>query len=325
MNTPPPVIRTPSEFNRRQSPVVRPPSESNDRQRSVAVTWILSLALSALLVTLIFLFSYAAACFDDHFNAGQWLDLGAGILMMVVVPPLSAGCCVLAWILMRRGTHRRFAVCALAIAIPLGFPLVAIPLARSLSTPAARLWQPSKDAIDRAKREREVRLPPPDPYTDTIIRHYDALTAQFIEPQVISHAELGLILLEDHKIVSLYGIYYAPRTTSDLMTYVSQNLINKQVVIRLPNREAFIKSYRPGLSGDPPPNYKPEFFARSPKDAFGWRYGTIPCLVYVDGRLLNSRYKGTTSSLSDFSEYETPPASPATVMPPGIRPPTTEQ
>jgi hypothetical protein len=292
--------------------MIRATSESRGGQKPATGTWCLSLALFALLATLILLFSYAAACFDQRFNAGQWLNLGAGVLMMVVFPPLGACCCVLALVLMCRRAHRLFAVCALVIALLLGFPVTAELLARGLSAPAAYLLQPFKDAFDKAKLEREPRVAPqPDPRTDAKIRHYDALAAQFAEPQVISHADRGMILLADHKIVKLYGIYYSRETTADLMTYVSQNLINKHVVIRLPDRESFMKWYSPGISGDPPPNYKPEFFARSPRDAVGYRYGAIPCLVYVDGRLLNSRYKGTKRSLSDFSEYETQSGSPA--------------
>jgi hypothetical protein len=265
-----------------------------------------------LLVTLIVWFSKAAAAFDPRYNAGQWLDLGAGVIIFTVFPVLGLGCCALAWSLLRRDVHRLIAIAALTIAIPLGFPPIALPLARTVSANAADLWLPQKEAADTAKLERALRTPWESDRTKAIRRHYDALTTEFADPQVISHGELGLILLENHEILTLHGIKFSAELRNDLMRLVNEHLQHKRVMVRLPSREEFNHLYSPG-AGDPPPGYKPEFFGLAPKDDFGYRYGTIPCLIYVDGLLLNARYEGTPGSVSDFDAYKTPPVPEASV------------
>jgi hypothetical protein len=261
--------------------------------------------LLCLLLTLIVWFSNAAASFDPRYNAAEWGDLWTGFIIFTVFPAVGLGCCVLAWGLLRRDAHRLIAVAALTIAIPLGFPPIALPLARAVSANAADLWLPRKLAADTAKLERALGTPWESDRTKAIRRHYDALTAEFAEPQVISHGELGFILLENHKILTLHGVYSSEEVRGDLMRLVNEHLQHKSVVVRLPSREEFKQLYSPP-PGDPPPGYKPEFFGLSPKDDFGYRYGTIPALIYVDGLLLNARYEGTPGSLSDFRDYKTP-------------------
>src|SRR5262245_15380993 len=105
-------------------------------------------------------------------------------------------------------------------------------------------------------------------------KHYDALTAQFASTQVIERGEGNRILLEDHKVLILYGVYYTPQMKDDLTKYVNEQLAHRRVTIRLPDREAFLKQYRAVAGQD------------------GIQYGPIPCFVYVDGQLLNARYNG---------------------------------
>lgn len=267
------------------------------------------MVLCLFLGTMAFLFSWAAACFDEQYKAGQWIDLGAGVALLTLFPVLGVICCTLAVALLRRRVYRVFAWSALVAAFVMGSPATALPLARMMSGPASDLlWLPMKEAADKREHERTVSGRNwMGPREIAIRRHYDALTVQFGQPQQVSRGDSGFILLENHEIVRLHGVYQSPETTADLMRYVNEHLAGRRVTLRLPDRETFETIYSPGAASVPP-GYKPEFFGLSPLDGSGYRYGTIPCLVYVDGVLLNARYKGTRGSLADFGEYEKAPA-----------------
>jgi len=50
---------------------------------------------------------------------------------------------------------------------------------------------------------------------------------------LIARAEGNRILLEDHKVLILYGVFYTPEMKDDLTKYVNENLAGRRVTIRL--------------------------------------------------------------------------------------------
>lgn len=260
---------------------------------------------------LVLFFACAAMCFNPE---GDWSNLGIAVLLAVVLPVFGVICCVLALTLIARRTtpeHRVFAWSAFTAALLLGCPFTNIPLAVGSSRSAALVLEPFND-IDlpewpfKVKRHPATpgaqppplqaagpRLsppqipPPPDPVVvaRTIARQYETLSRQFTRPQKVVRAANGMLVLEDQKILRLYGVHVSYENSVDLSNLTSGHLVARQVMIRLPDRQTFTKTYTPVGDG----------------------FGTIPAYVYVDGVLLNARYRTTPGSLNDFGEYEKAP------------------
>jgi hypothetical protein len=271
-------------------PPIRPPALPASRWQSPVVDGILAVLVLGLLLVQIVVFSYCAACFDSYFNAGQWLDVGAAIFIITVLPLCGVCCFALAMVLYRRQTLRPFAVGALTIAFALGCPPVAWPLAHGLSLQAAIFWQP----VMRMTQERQGgRIPMKvAPSAEAAARQYETLLARFRKPQKVARVENGLIVLEDGTVLSLYGIARSEKMRATLKQCEGELVRSRQVLVRLPPEPAmFMKEYSPDPPGAPYTRGDAEPVAHSPKDALGWRYDAVPSLVTVDGQLLNSRFQ----------------------------------
>lgn len=288
-------------------PIIRPTVAAATRRRSPIVDGILASVLLGFLAATLLVFSYCSACFDEAFKGGQWLDLGAGIIMLTILPLLAGGCFAVSLVLSRRWDEKLLVVMALACAILFGCPLVSIPLARGFSAQAATLWQPYKDRTDRAgmpsqnaafsTRDIERR--------DAVERHFRMLSMRFKEPQRIARTQDGFVVLEDGTVLALWAVPRTDRMRAALDRGAGDLLRGDRLMVRLPERDAFDRDYVPLGPGETGKPGHADIMEHAPFDGNGWRYGAIPCLIYVDGRLINSRFEGT-NSFRTFETYEPP-------------------
>jgi hypothetical protein len=224
---------------------------------------------------LVFYFLAAAACLNVDYRAGTWSDLGAVVAFWTLFPAMGVVGCVLALSLLARRTTREqrvFGWGALTVALLLGCPFTNGPLAIGMSLPAALALQPLRDAEEgwHAERARRRETPKPPDVAGTIATHYSILSRQFALPQKISRAEYGQLVLEDKKVLRLYGVLISYEDSIELLNYTNEHLANRPVRIRLPDRDTFAKNYIPSGSD---------------------RFGAIPAYVFVDGALLNARFR----------------------------------
>ena len=283
---------------------------------------ILLTALVALLLTLIGLFSMCSACFDEFYRRGGWQDIGAFILLLSAVPLCGIGCATLALALYRRGTYRLVPIIALTVVVPLACPPGNILVARSLSRSVSdiflvREYEDARQREERRLNRAGIEEPKNEPSFvgklsedrhEAIVRHRKDLDWWFARPLRIARVENGLVVLDDGMVLSLYGIVRSNEMKVDLEWMESDLARSRQVAARLPaGRHAFDWNYLPLAPGEDPADEDAAAFARPLKDPQGWRYGAVPCLLYVDGHLLNSHFQGMGGSLQSFDGYESPP------------------
>ena len=255
-----------------------------------------------LLAVVVAVFCFQVACLE---GTSGFDPLMGGVALLTLSPCLGVLCAVLALALLRRPSYRVLAIAALVIVVPLASPPINLFLAHGIGTFS---WWPSEQITGNAMWQaasarpqapgNEAAVSPAAAEQDAAItRHYEELSTRLESgPQRIAEVYNGLIILDDGTVLSLYGIDRTVEVKFTLDVEKGSLVGHGGIEVRLPDEGSFRKSYAPIRPGYGIGGFDVHAFARSPSDKFGWRYGAVPCLLYVDGRLYSPRFLGKRNS-----------------------------
>ncbi|TSC61073.1 MAG: hypothetical protein G01um1014107_129 [Parcubacteria group bacterium Gr01-1014_107] len=127
-------------------------------------------------------------------------------------------------------------------------------------------------------------------YSDSKKTHYDILSKEFQRPQKIIDARYQNLVLEDGKIVKLFGFSWRGDGITPFEEYAKQSLVGKSIKIDLPTYTDFAEYYIPSLRSGLFKDYE-HMWLRDPE--INVLYGEIPVLIYIDNILINADHTGS--------------------------------
>lgn len=207
-----------------------------------------------------------------------WDFSGIGILIVsIVLIPLG----ILGFIQARLLLHRNTKTAKIYFLLIMSVIVMIPPFSISVGKIASPILTPVSMGVQYLERVKEEGA------RNKVIRvHHAILSKEFQNSQVIKKAySSGYLVLESGKVIFLDSIISSPIKQKIFFEYAQENLVGKEVTLKLVELSEFSQQYTPIFMPISDNKFEPIL-----DHELGERYGAIPVLLYMEDVLVNEQY-----------------------------------